>query len=179
MARSGNFAAGWSGKRRKRGFEKAASLVDEQVRVAGETRGFAVSRVVTHWGEIVGAELAAVTRPVSVHYGRKGGLGATLTVLTVGARAPMLQMQEPALREKINACYGYNAISRIKFTQTAATGFAEGRADFDHASAPRTRPEPPPQLRAKAAEATVGIGDPGLRAALESLGAQILTKSAT
>ena len=51
----------------------------------------------------------------------------------------MVQMQLPKLRERVNACYGYNAISRILLTQTAPTGFAEGQAEF----APAPKPKPP------------------------------------
>ena len=34
------------------------------------------------------------------------------------------------LKERVNAVYGYAAITRIHLTQTAATGFAEGQAEF-------------------------------------------------
>jgi hypothetical protein len=42
----------------------------------------------------------------------------------------MLEMQKEILRARVNACYGYNAIARIRITQTAPTGFAEGQAAF-------------------------------------------------
>lgn len=161
--------------RRRKGFERASGLVEQRIRRAGESRGFAVARLLTHWAEIVGEEVAAVSRPVSVGYGRDG-IGATLTVLTTGAHGPMLQMQEPRLREKVNACYGYRAISRIRFTQSAPTGFAEGQATFGPAPKP-ARAEPDPAAAARASTLADGIADPGLRAALARLGGHILTKS--
>ena len=103
--------------RRMRGFEAASGLLRDKIRSLGESRGFAVSRLLTHWAEVVGDEVAATARPVKIGYG-KGGMGATLTLLTTGAVAPVLQMQLPAIREKVNACYGFNAISRIHITQT-------------------------------------------------------------
>jgi hypothetical protein len=87
-----------------------------------------VSRLLTHWAEIAGEDIARVTQPVEVSYGK--GFGATLTLLCPGAHAPMIEMQKERLREKVNACYGYNAISRIRITQTARSGFAEPQADF-------------------------------------------------
>ena len=75
--------------RRKRGFERAVSLVQTQIRQATESRGFAQSRLLTHWHEIVGPDVAATCRPVKVSYG-KGGLGATLLLLTTGSCAPIL-----------------------------------------------------------------------------------------
>ena len=106
-----------------RGFKKTSALLQARIKRASETRGFAQSRLLTHWPEIVGDAIASVARPVNVSYAR-GGFGATLTVLTTGAQAPMLEMQKVQLREKVNSVYGYNAISRILITQTAPTGFA-------------------------------------------------------
>ena len=64
-----------------RGFKRASSLMQGQIRHAGEQRGFAVSRLLTHWAEIVGEDTARIARPVKVGYGKRG-FGATLTVLT-------------------------------------------------------------------------------------------------
>ena len=159
--------------RRNRGFARAAKLVESRVRDAGASRGFAVTRLLTHWGEIVGEDIAAMARPVAVRYGREG-LGATLTVLTTGAQAPMLEMQKQVIRDRVNACYGYNAIARIHLTQTAPVGFAEGQAEFQHA---RKKPAPPdPEKQARAAAMVNDVGDDGLRAALEALGANILAR---
>lgn len=88
-------------------------------------------------------------------------MGATLTLLTTGPYAPLLEMQLPAIRDRVNACYDYNAIARITLTQTAPTGFAEGQASFDYA--PKARPQPmpkPPRRRGAAAD----ISDPALHA---------------
>ena len=125
---------------RRRGFQAAVQPAGPQIRKVGEARGFAVSRLLTHWAEIAGPEIATCARPVKIGYA-KGGFGATLTLLTTGPAAPMVQMQLPRLREKVNACYGYNAISRITITQTAPTGFAEGQASF--APAPKPAPKGP------------------------------------
>jgi hypothetical protein len=163
------------GERRMRGFQPAFSLMRDPVRVAGESRGFAVSRVLTHWDEIVGPELAAIARPVKVSYPRDG-IGATLTVLTTGANAPVLQMQEPKLRERVNACYGYSAVSRIQITQTAPSGFAEGQTPFSARPAPKPAD---PALTEKARGLSGGVADESLRDALALLAANVLKKNST
>ncbi len=161
-------------KRRGRGFEPASGLLKDRVRAAGESRGFAVSRLLTHWAEVVGDEIAAIARPVKVGYGREG-FGATLTLLTTGAAAPILQMHLPKIREKVNACYGYNAISRVVITQTAPVGFAEGQVAF--VEAPRaTAPAPDPVVRKRAASISDTVRDDALRAALEALGEKVLSR---
>ncbi len=161
--------------RRRGRFLLASGLLKEQVRRIGESRGFAVARLLTRWPEIVGEETARIARPVKVSHPRSG-LGATLTILTTGPHAPMLQAETPRIIERVNACYGYAAISRIRITQTAPTGFAEGQAAFSPpppAGATPPEPETPPQVR----EAVRGIRDPALRAALERLGTNIMYRT--
>lgn len=159
--------------RRTRGFERTSGLLQTQIRKAGEKRGFAVTRLLTHWAEIVGEDMARAARPVKVGYG-KGGFGATLTVLTTGAQAPMLAMQKEQLRERVNACYGYAAIARITITQTAPTGFAEGQVEF--APAPRKSAKPDPQAQAAARDVAAPVTDDTLRRALEALGENVLSR---
>jgi hypothetical protein len=158
---------------RRRGFEPAFGLMKDAVRSAGESRGFAVARLLTHWAEVAGEEMARKTRPVKIGYG-KGGMGATLTLLVKPTEAPMVQMALPVLKERVNAVYGYAAISHIHLTQTAPIGFAEGQAEF--VAAPKPLSAPDPVLRAKAGEAADGIADPALRSALEQLAQNILTR---
>lgn len=151
--------------RRMRGFEPAASLVAHRLRQGAESRGFAVARLLTHWPQIVGEETAAHTRPVKVSHGRE--FGATLTLLTDGAHAPLVQMQLPRIRERVNAVYGFNAIARISVTQTAAQGFAEGQARFRPAPAPAA--EPSADQREAATRIAARFADPGLAEAMERL----------
>jgi hypothetical protein len=161
-----------SGQRRARGPERAGALLASRIREAGESRGFAVSRLLTHWVEIAGADIARVTQPVEVSYGK--GFGATLTLLAAGAHAPMIEMQKERLREKVNACYGYSAISRIRITQTARSGFAEPQADF----AQKTL-DPSPEVVDAAHRTVDGVADDTLRAALEALGRNVLSSHRT
>lgn len=157
------------------GFKRTDSLLSGQIRKASESRGFAQSRLLTQWVEIAGEDIAAICQPVEVSYGR-GGLGATLTLLTTGSNAPMLEMQKEKLRTKVNAIYGYNAIARVRITQTASTGFAEGQVAFGHQK-PKSKTEPDPALRQKAAETAGQVADNGLRDALARLGENILNKN--
>ncbi|OWU86040.1 Zn-ribbon-containing protein [Oceanicola sp. 22II-s10i] len=156
------------------GFKRTSSLLEGRIRRAGETRGFAVTRLLTHWDEIAGPDLAALARPVEVKYGRQG-LGATLTLLTDGARAPLVEMQKEKLRERVNAAYGYNAISRIRITQTAATGFADGQVAFD-ARRPQATPTEDPATAIAARAAASDVADTDLKAALEALARNVLSK---
>lgn len=170
-----------AGARRRFRFEAAGGLVQAQIRKAGEARGFAVTRVLTHWAELAGPELARLCRPQRVSYAR-GGFGATLVVETPGAAAPMVQMRLEALRERINAAYGYAAITRIQLVRGAALrGMVEAQAPF---AAPLRSdnlapPAPAAMARARgvveglAESVTQGVSDTGLKAALELLALNI------
>ncbi|MEZ5750620.1 MAG: DUF721 domain-containing protein [Paracoccaceae bacterium] len=163
--------------RRLRGFESAAGLLREPIRKAGESRGFAVARLLTHWPEVAGPDLAPLCRPVKVSYAQNGGLGATLTVLASGAAAPLVQMQLDRLRDKVNAIYGYAAISRIRVTQTAAQGFSEGHTPFVMDNIAPVSPQRSARARAVVSALTDDVADTGLKAALERLANNVLARA--
>lgn len=160
-------------KRLSRGFAQTGGILSSQIRKASETRGFSETRLLTHWAEIAGSAVAKIARPVKVGYTRQG-MGATLTLLTTGANAPMVQMQLPQIKERVNATYGYAAISRIHITQTAPTGFAEGQASFEHQTPQKRILDP--QEKAQVETTVSNVSDDGLRSALAALGENILTK---
>lgn len=152
-----------------------SGFIDGQIRKAGEQRGFAVMRLLTHWSEIVGEDTARMAKPVDVGYGREG-FGATLTVLCSGSTAPLVQQMLPQIREKVNACYGYSAISRVRITQTAPVGFSEGQRTFQ--PAPAEKPPPPAHVVSASKELANNVESDGLRRALEKLGQNVLAKHA-
>lgn len=160
-------------KRFSRGFAQTGGILSAQIRKASETRGFSETRLLTNWAEIAGPSVAKIAHPVKVGYTRQG-MGATLTLLTTGAHAPMVQMQLPQIKERVNATYGYAAISRIHVTQTAPTGFSEGQASFE--PAPPKKRSLAPEEKAEVQITVSSVADQGLRAALATLGENILTK---
>ena len=158
-----------------KGFKRTSSLLQTQIRKTSETRGFAQSRLLTHWAEIAGDSIASISRPVEIRYGR-GGLGATLTLLTTGANAPILEMQKEQLRERVNAVYGYNAISKLRITQTASTGFSEGQVSFDHR--PKDQADDTPiDISPQAQQIASDVENEELRTALERLASNVYSKS--
>jgi hypothetical protein len=100
--------------------------------------------------------VAGIALPLKITYGR--GFGGTLVLLTTGAHAPVLEMRGTEIVERVNACYGYRAVSRVQVTQTAPTGFAEGQVAFR--TAPRQdEPEPDPERLAQVTEGLDEIED--------------------
>lgn len=159
-------------------FTPAADLLRHTIRKAGEKRGFATMRILTHWAEIVGEDLAAVTKPLEIRQPRtrKDGAapqGGTLTVLALGAAALRIEMESDRIRDRINACHGYRAVERLRIRQTSLAGLAEARTPFT--PPPATTPDP--HLAEAAAAATEGVADTRLRLALATMAANVLRKS--
>jgi len=163
-------------RRRKRGFETAGALLANALKAPAEKRGFGEAKLLTHWPEIVGEDLAAIARPVKITYGR--GFGGTLVLLTTGANAPVLDMQKDRIVERVNATCGYRAVAHVHITQTAATGFAEGQVAF-RARKPTPPPPPDPVRLARAMDGIDGIEDAGLKEALARLARNVLTPRQT
>jgi hypothetical protein len=84
-------------------------------------------------------------------------------------------MQKVTIRQKVNACYGYNAVSKVQITQTAPTGFAEGQVQFT--ARPKPKPAPSPEVLQAAHAAAAPIHDERLKEALERLARNVLTKN--
>ncbi len=156
-------------------FTPAADLLRAKIRELGEARGFSATRLLTHWPEIVGESVAAIAKPLEVRHprGRKGTEeGATLTILALGAAALRLEMEKERLRERVNACYGYNAIAKIRIKQAGPESFTGG-------AAPAQRPAAAPDsVSLSTAEPLAdGVSDTELRLALAALAANVLSKS--
>ena len=155
--------------KRGAGFRRTSSFLQKRIQSVGSKRGFSVSRLLTHWAEIVGQDVARSAEPVDVKYGRDG-IGATLTLLVKGAEAPMIEMQKERIRATVNACYGYNAIQKVRLTQTASVGFGEAT------STQKPMPAKPSESSVRAAVAAAAtVQDSALREALEALGARIIS----
>ncbi|WP_246045411.1 DUF721 domain-containing protein [Rubellimicrobium roseum] len=153
-------------------FKPASDLLRQKIRELGEARGFAATRLLTHWPEIVGESLAAIAKPLEVRHprGKKAAEeGATLTILALGAAALRLEMEKERLRERVNACYGYNAIARIRIKQAGPEAFAKAPAPIP----PPPAPVPPDAVEPLAKD----VKDTELRLALAALAANVLSRS--
>ena len=104
-------------------------LVSESVpRIAGKVfsrKYIMLGRLVTHWSDIVGPELAGKARPVKLRYARNGkGEGkpaASLDIETPGsADAMVLHYQKDLILERINRIFGERWVTSIRFVPAAA-----------------------------------------------------------
>ncbi|MEE4453746.1 DUF721 domain-containing protein [Novosphingobium resinovorum] len=139
-----------------------SDLMPEVGRTAFRRFGFVQSSVVSRWPEIVGPRHARICSPESIRFPPGEKSGGILQLVVVPAHAPMIQHVIPEIVERVNRFFGYNAVAKVKLRQ------GEVKAP------PSTQPRPsaPPSLKPvpfELGESLRDIGDPELRAVLESL----------
>ena len=154
----------------KRAKSFARPLADLVRRTLADTfarQGFASIELVTHWNDIVGAEIAAHCEPLRLKWPRGGDVEApepaTLVLRVEGPIAIEIQHLAPVILERVNRFFGWRAVDRIAIRQAPLAGRAR-------------RPPPPAPSAEEVAEVAASlpdIADDSLRAALARLGAAI------
>jgi len=147
----------------------ARPLADLVRRTLADTfarQGFASTELVTHWNDIVGAEVAAHCEPLRLKWPRGGDVDApepaTLVLRVEGPVAIEIQHLSPVILERVNRFFGWRAVGRLALRQ----------APLARRPAPPVRPAPDAEAAARLA-ATLAVVDEGLRNALARLGTEI------
>ena len=84
--------------------------------------GFANGDLLTHWRDIVGVELAAVTKPQRIVVQRAHADNAPVRTLLISVAPEHLldvQHQTPQILQQLNSWFGYDSIARIKIRPTS------------------------------------------------------------
>lgn len=129
-----------------------------------------LGRLVTHWTEIVGADLADRAQPVKIHYRKVPGSKrpeASLDIAAATVDATLLHYRKDLILERINQIFGERLVVSLRFVPVAAN------------EAPRTRRRilkrpVNPTDRQNLSNMLDNIDDPALKERLEQLGTSIL-----
>ncbi len=135
----------------------------------------ALGRIVTHWPDIIGADMAARAQPMKIHYrkatadketGKKTKAAtATLEIGATSADCAVLQMQKGLILERINQVFGEAWVTDIKFIHVAP----------DKKAPPKPRKKPiGPEDQKYLAEILEEVADPDIKQRLDRLGKAIL-----
>ena len=138
-----------------------SELMPEVGRTAFRRFGFVQSSVVTRWPEIVGPRHARVCAPEAIRFPPGEKSEGILQLVVMPAHAPIISHVIPEIIERVNRFFGYKAVAKVKLRQ-------------GEVKAPPSKESPaaPPSLRPipmELGESLRDIGDPELRAVLESL----------
>jgi hypothetical protein len=161
------------------GFTRLADAAAPGLQRTAIRRGMAEHALIRDWANILGAETAALCRPVRVSHGRRDqGFGGTLVVAAAGPLVPEVTHMADRIVERVNRVYGYRAIARVRVQadhtaplrdgfggpckpEDATTPMLAERGDGWHDDAPPALQPPSPEICA--------IDDSDLRAALARL----------
>ena len=162
----------------KGGARAIGNYVAKALDQAARARGFATTALLSDWSAIAGAELARYTMPDRIIWPRRRDEdidaprrsykceGATLVLRIEGPRAIEVQHRSTQILERVNAYFGYRAVTEMRFLQ----------APIARVRALRCAPKPP--LPAYALPESAGILDEGLARALSRLGASAKSRPA-
>ena len=168
-AKPGAKAAAKRYERPRGGQARAISdLMPEIGRTAFRRFGFVQSSVVTRWPEIVGPQHARVCAPEAIRFPPGEKSDGILQLVVLPAHAPLIQHVIPKIMERVNRFFGYKAVAKVKLRQGAVT------------PPPAEKPTAPPSLKPipiELGDSLRDIGDPELRAVLESLARSLGTQS--
>ena len=146
--------------------KRLSTMIDPMIAPSAKARGFAIGRIVSHWHDIVG-DMASWCRPDAVSFPRDSRTDGTLRLQIASGRGPQAQAMSGAIIDRVNANFGYRAISRISLVQTLSTPVQPAS------------PKPRPQLNQNRHDIWAlddklkDVKLPELRAALRRLGSPI------
>ena len=130
-------------------------------------QGFASTGIITHWPDIVGAEIADHAEPMRMIWPRRvhedDPEPATLVLRVEGPVALEIQHLSGVIIEKVNRFFGWRAVGRIQIRQ----------APLRRRGPKVPSAAPDPAVVARLAASMADIKDEDLRGALARLGAAV------
>jgi len=152
-------------KNRLNTMRRLSTMIEPMVAPSANERGFAISRLISHWHDIVG-DTAAWCRPTDIHFPRGSRNNGTLKLQIASGRGPQAQAISAQIIDQVNAAFGYQAVGRITLVQNLPP------------STPKTPPKKPATISDAPDIWTLDeklkhIKSPELRAALRRLGGPV------
>ncbi|MDX2263673.1 MAG: DciA family protein [Hyphomicrobiales bacterium] len=99
---------------------RVGEFVPAVSRPAFERYGFASAEIIANWAQYAGADIAACAAPERLKWPRNEEGGATLILRVDGARALDVQYKTEQLLQRLNAAFGYRAITAVRLVQAPA-----------------------------------------------------------
>jgi hypothetical protein len=146
---------------RRNGVRDVGSLLPDVGGMAFRRFGFVQGALLARWRDVVGPVYARWSIPESLKFARGEKTGGTLTVRVEGPFSVQLQHVAPQIIDRANRILGHGAVAKLRLVQ------GEVPKPAARAAAAALPPSDAPAANLS------GVGDEGLRSALEELAAQL------
>ena len=95
---------------------RLSTMIEPMIAPSAKERGFAISRLISHWREIVG-DISEWCRPADIHFTRGSRNNGTLKLQITSGRGPQAQAISGQIMDSV-AAFGYQAVDRITLVQS-------------------------------------------------------------
>jgi len=154
---------------RKNRMTRLAKLVDPMIEPGVRARGFVMARLISEWPQIMG-DMSAWCRPAEMKFAKGETNNGTLKLSVASGRGPEATQMTATIIDRVNAAFGYAAVSRITIVQNLLPASQQAvrppQKKMDKPTSESGRNE---QIWALD-ERLQGVQSPELRAALRRLG---------
>lgn len=127
-----------------------------------KVRGFMEGKIITHWSQVVGDQMAQMALPEKITFPKGKRIEGTLHLHVTSSGALLLHYAQDLLLEQINTFFGYKALSKLRMIH----GFSPSREISLKTTPPSLSQTEKDWLK----EQTSSVIDEDLQACLESLG---------
>ena len=104
-------------KNRLNKMRRLSTMIEPMVAPSARERGFAISRIISHWHDTVG-DLSEWCRPADIYFPRGSRNNGTLKLQIASGRGPQAQAMMDQIIDAVNASFGYRAVDRITLVQS-------------------------------------------------------------
>ncbi len=102
---------------RKKHMTRLSKLVDLMIEPSARARGFVFSQLISQWQQIAG-DMASWCQPVELKFNKSETNNGILKLAIASGRGPEANQQAEHIISRINATFGYAAVSKLSFIQS-------------------------------------------------------------
>ena len=102
-------------ERSMKGFRPLGASCSDRLKKIAPKYGFVHSDIIMNWEAICGSDIARMATPLRINFPRSARTDGTLVVkLKLASASALLQYSFPQIIDRINAYFGYKAVSTVR-----------------------------------------------------------------
>ena len=152
------------------GFKPLKEIFEDKARKGAEQKGIIDHKIISHWDEVVGTDLARICYPERVSHVNWKNKGSMLVLKVPKGYVQIVQMQREQIIESVNNAFGFGAIKGILIEHTTFS-------DFKSEKASKVKKQPTAAQKKHVREMVKDMENQELQELLFELGLNVMTKN--